>query len=128
MIRAALTSAVCLFLLGCSEGDPEKRQQWRRKLEAQQQAEKFVSQRLKHPLDAEFSGTEVTTTSRDGLTFVLQGKVRAKNDLGGQLTHRWEAVVSLEGDTWHLAACELDGKSIFSDQKLLDAIKARARP
>lgn len=63
-------------------------------------AKQFVKQQLKYPHDASFPwfGTEA---KRSGDSWIVNGKVKAKNSFGAELTHEFLVVVKhVHGDTW----------------------------
>ena len=58
-------------------------------------------------------------------TFWLSSAVTAKNDLGKELTYRWEAIVVRNGKAWELAFCAIDGETVYTSSALLENIIAK---
>jgi hypothetical protein len=85
-------------------------------------AKDSVTEHLKHPLDASFPflGTDAKW-SVGAKAWVVKGTVKAKNDLGGELTHAWTAIVDKRGAMWNLHRLEFDGETIYRESELSSA-------
>jgi hypothetical protein len=79
---------------------------------------------LKHPNDASFGSwdTPEVKFNPEQDTFWLSSRVKAQNELGTESTYQWEAIVVLDGGTWQLASCAIDGQTVYSSGALLDRI------
>ena len=89
-------------------------------------AKDHVQRFLKHPDDAGFGvwdDPEVKFNAEQDI-FLLSSKVETKNELGKEATHRWEAIVMLNGRTWELPFCAIDGETVCTSCALLDKIIA----
>jgi hypothetical protein len=98
----------------------------RLKISAERTCKDYVRQFLRWPDDASFPwfGCEISA-NREGTVFGCQGTVKAKNDFGGELTHRWGAIVYLDDDVWRLVTMVIDGQTIVDDKQLADRIAAK---
>jgi hypothetical protein len=101
-----------------------------RELEVQLVSEDYVRKFLKFPDDADFGFWSVpdVKSNQAGDTFYVESKVKAKNALGAQLTYRWQTIVFLDGGTWQLVSCVIDGKKVYESKELLEKIKERKGP
>jgi len=87
-------------------------------------AKDSVRKFLKHPGDpsfGEWDDPEVKFNPEQD-TFFVSSKVKAKNDLGKEVTYQWEAIVMLDGKTWELAFCSINGETVYTSSELLDKI------
>ena len=81
---------------------------------------------LEHPNDASFGLWDEPDAkfSQEQDTFWLSSKVKAKNDLGKDITYQWEAIIMFDGKTDELAFCAIDGQTVYTSGALLDKIIA----
>ena len=89
-------------------------------------AKDSVRKFLKHPDDASFGEwdePEIKFNAEQD-AFLVSSKVKAKDDLGKEVTYQWEVVIMLNGKTWELASCVIDGKTAYTSSALLDRIIA----
>jgi DNA-binding protein YbaB len=106
-----------------------------RELDAEVFSKDSVRRFLKYPDDASFEvpgpafGLPEAVKDEwndDRTTCRCSGKVKAKNALGAELTHTWRTFIHLNGDTWELVSCEIDGEFVYADKQLLSALLAHA--
>ena len=94
------------------------------KSEAGVRSKTFVLKFLKHPDDASFGFWAVpevkANPSHDA--FWCSSTVKAKNDFGAELTYQWETCLKLDGDTWRLVSCSIDGKAVYLDAQLANGV------
>jgi hypothetical protein len=98
----------------------------RRKLGAEDFSKQYVLKFLKHPDDASFGfwDTPTVTSNPERDTFFVSSKVKAKNDFGAELTYQWATIITLDGNTWELVSCVIDGETVYSSETLLNKLKA----
>jgi sRNA-binding protein len=90
----------------------------------------YVREFLKYPDDASFSiwDTPEIRWNVEETTFFVSSKMKAKNDFGAELTHRWATIVTLDGDTWKLVSCAVDDKQVYDQSaNYLEESNARKR-
>ena len=104
-----------------------KRKRERREIEAQRVSKDYVREFLKFPDDANFGFWSVpdVKSNEAGDTFYVESKVKAKNSFGAELTYRWQTIVFLDGGTWELVSCVIDGKVVSESKELVEKLKAR---
>lgn len=86
--------------------------------EAASFAEESVRGFTRFPLDATFPATTARRANSKRL-WIVDGTVKAKNALGGELTHQWNAWVWHKDGRWALASCTIDDELVFIDQDRL---------
>ena len=88
-----------------------------------------VRRLLKHPGDASFGewdDPDVKFNAEEDAFFV-SSRGESKNDVGKALTYQWEVIIALNGKTWELASCVINGETVFTSSALLDGIIAAER-
>ena len=98
-----------------------------RKMSAEQFSKEYIREFLKHPDDASFGFWDIPEVkwNPEGDTFFVSSKVKAKNDFGAELTYQWATIITLNGSTWELVQCVMDGKEVYKSDKLLSKLKAK---
>ncbi len=98
-----------------------------RKIDAGTISKEYVLKFLKHPDDARFGFWDVPEirSNAEQDIFYCSSKVKAKNDFGAALTYQWETIVMLNGDTWELVSCAIDGRTVYESKDLLATLTAR---
>lgn len=77
-------------------------------------SEDYVREFLKFPDDADFGwAPAVISKHEDGVRYRADGKVKAKNAFGAQLTYRWATILRWEAGRWRLLECAIDGKVVY---------------
>ena len=96
----------------------------RRRLEAERVSQTHVRRFLKHPDDASFGVWTVPDTrwNAEGTVFHVASRVKARNDFGAELTYRWQTIIFLDGDTWRLVSCIIDGEQMYDDPALVERL------
>lgn len=106
-----------------------------RELDAHVFSKDSVRRFLKYPDDANFEVPGAAfglpeaikdEWNDDHTTCRCSGKVKAKNALGAELTHQWQTFIHLNGDTWELVSCEIDGEVVYADKQLLNGLLTQA--
>lgn len=92
-------------------------------------SQEYVRRFLKFPDDADFGFWTMPNVKSNeaGDVFYVSSTVKAKNELGAQLTYRWLTIIAFEGNAGQLVACDIDGVRVYEDEELAAAIKRRER-
>lgn len=95
-----------------------------RRLEAERVSQTHIRRFLKHPDDASFGVWTVPDTrwNAEGTVFHVASRVKARNDFGAELTYRWQTIIFLDGDTWRLVSCIIDGEQMYDDPALVERL------
>lgn len=99
----------------------------RRKIDAELYSKDYIRKFLKHPDDASFGFWDIPEIKWNEVqdTFYCSSKVKAKNDFGAELTYRWQTILTLNGNTWELVSCAIDGETVYESKELLNKLTAR---
>jgi hypothetical protein len=100
-----------------------------RQAEAVEYSKECVRRFLKYPDDASFGFWDIPDVkyNAEGNTFSCFSKVKAKNAFGAELTHRWGTIVTIKDGTWKLAMLVIDDETLYSDDQLMNSLKAPKR-
>lgn len=98
-----------------------------RKAEVQMISEDYVRKFLKHPNDASFGFWSIPkiTWNQGRDTFFVSSTVKAKNDLGLELTYDWATIVTLDENTWKLVSCQIGDDVVYVNQDIANKLEVK---